>query len=207
MRRAARRCTGEVDGWASASRRLGWLLFLPVPSSIALRRLALLALLSAAGCATLTGDELFPGSLYFAGRNLAPGKSTARDVEAALGAPAEKQPLGEGGDVWFYPSADQRHMYAVQLSADGVVRKVDQRLDEPNLARLVPDTSTKTSVRAFFGPPAEVQRQPILGQDIWVYKLYDGMAQKMVLDLNFSADGILRRVGYARDPTEISGAK
>jgi len=165
------------------------------------------SLLLAAGCASLTGNELFPGSLYFAGRDLVPGKSTAKDVEAVLGKPVDRQPLGGGDSVWFYPSKDQRHMYAVQFSGDGVVRKVDQRLDEPHLKELVPDKSTRQSVRAFFGPPLEVASQARQAREAWVYKMYDGMGQKMVLTLQFSTDGVLREYGYARDPTEISGAK
>jgi len=173
-----------------------------------MRFILALSVLLAAGCAAITGDELFPGSIYFPGRNLVPGKSTTRDVEAVLGKPAEEQPAGSGDTVWFYPGGpDQRYMYAVQFSPEGVVRKVDQRLEEVNVQRLRLDATRKQAVRFTFGPPLQVARQDRLEREVWVYKMYDGMGLKMVLSLQFSDDGLLREYSYARDPQEISGAK
>jgi hypothetical protein len=162
-------------------------------------------LLLLSGCAS---NELFPGSMYFPGRDLVPGKSTTRDVEAVLGKPAEEMPAGSGDTVWFYPGGpDLRYMYAVQFTPEGVVRKVDQRLEEVNVQRLRVDTSRQQAVRFVFGPPQQVSRVERLEREVWVYKMYDGMGLKMILSLQFSGDGILREYGYARDPQEISGAK
>ena len=46
-----------------------------------------------AGCASLDGSGLVPGT------------STAADVQAQMGAPAERLPAPGGGSVWWYPHA------------------------------------------------------------------------------------------------------
>ncbi len=50
-----------------------------------------------AACAAVAVAALLAGCASFDGRGLAPGKSTAAEVEALMGAPAEKLSLPDGG--------------------------------------------------------------------------------------------------------------
>src|SRR3954471_17883093 len=84
-------------------------------------------LLALAGCASAT----FNPYAYV------PGQSTAADVEAHAGAPAEVQPGPNGETVRWYPQLPWGHVsYAVRTGADGRVIAVEQRLTEANIKKI-----------------------------------------------------------------------
>ena len=69
---------------------------------------------------------------------IVPGTSVAKDVEAKMGPPAEKIGLVNGDSVWFYPrNRAERQTIAVRISADGVVRSVEESLEPDNLRKIV----------------------------------------------------------------------
>lgn len=159
------------------------------------RRFALIAALAAAGCAS------------YDGRGLVPGQSTAREVEALMGPPAERLALAGGDSVWFYPHQPfGMQVYAVRLSAEGIVRAIEARLTEDNVARLVPGTSTKKDVRELFGSPWQSGFLPRQQREVWGYKMENAARAMHDLYVQFSADGVVREVFMVRDIRNEVGA-
>ena len=151
--------------------------------------LMLVAAASIAGCAS------------YDGRGLVPGASTAAQVEAVMGKPAERVSRPDGGAVLYYPrNPIGRHTYAVTLGSDGVMRGIDQRLTLDNINRLVSGKTTSKEVREMFGPPYpySVTYFPLMERDVWEYKWLD-YDDKRVLWVHFSRDGILREVINSHD--------
>ncbi|TAN48858.1 MAG: hypothetical protein EPN19_15355 [Betaproteobacteria bacterium] len=154
----------------------------------------ILALL--AGAAALAA-----GCASYDGRTLVPGKSTAAEVQATMGAPAEKQPRGSDS-IWWYPRGPLGfHSYAVRIGADGVLRDIEQRLTVENVRRLVPGRTTREEARELFGPPFLVSELPRLQREVWEYQLVD-VVFRWKLWLQFSGDGVLREVLQMRHPDE-----
>lgn len=145
------------------------------------------------------------GCASFDGRGLVPGKSTANDVEALMGAPADRIKLADGDTKLYFPrQPDGRMMYVVRLSPDGVMRSNEQVLTEQNIARLVRGVTTREQAREMFGPPWQTARFERQERDVWEYYIFNVELQEYFLDLQFSYDGILREVmvlkDYAKEP-------
>jgi hypothetical protein len=140
------------------------------------------------------------GCASFDGYSLVPGQSTAADVQAVMGQPAERY-AGAGGDsVWFYPrQPDGRRNFAVTLSANGVLRSVEQRLTEENLRKLVAGRTTMQQTRELLGPPWLVSRNDRLQRNIWTWKMYNTVDIEHTLHVQFSDDGLVREVLLLRD--------
>jgi len=88
----------------------------------------LLALLMLPVCASaqfarsLTSDDF---------AKIVPGKTTANEVRALLGAPARAQPVQGGGESWMYPYRGNfdRRMFWVEVAPDGTVRGTSDTMD------------------------------------------------------------------------------
>lgn len=150
-------------------------------TAIPLRIVAATALLLAAGCASYDGSTLVPG------------RSSATEVEALMGRPA--QTLQQSGEaVWYYPRGPAGwHTYAVRIGPDGVVRAVEQRLTVENIARLQAGSTTRQEVRELFGPPFETGYLPRQMREVWGYQLLE-VDFKWQLWVQFSDDGVVREV-------------
>jgi hypothetical protein len=132
-------------------------------------------------------------------RELAPGRSTMADVEAKLGAPAEKlvEPTGEA--VWFYPTAPEgRETWAARFDQSGRLVALEQRLTKENFARVVPDKSTKKEVRELLGPPWKAYRTRD-GYEEWDYR---AMVDMRLFDflVQFRDDGVVHKAYLLHDP-------
>ena len=138
-------------------------------------------------CAMLLG-----GCVSYDGRGLIAGQSTAAEVEASMGRPAERLAKADGGSVLYYPRGPSgRHTYAVSLAADGKLQGIDQRLTHANAMKLMVGSSTAKEVRELFGPPSMVAHYARQGREVWEYKWLEG-EDKRVFWMQFSGDGILR---------------
>ncbi len=154
----------------------------------------ILALL--AGAAVLAA-----GCASYDGRSLVPGKSTAAEVQATMGVPAERQQRGSDS-IWWYPRGPLGfHSYAVRMGSDGVLRDIEQRLTVENVGRIETGKTTRQDVRELFGPPFEVSRLPRLQREVWEYQLLE-VAFRWKLWVQFSDDGIVREVLQMRHPDE-----
>lgn len=149
--------------------------------------------------ATYLATALFSGCASYSGQGLVAGKSTAAEVEALMGQPAERVAKSDGGSVLYYPRGPfGRETYAVSIGADGKVQAVEQRLTDANIAKLVLGTTTAREVRELFGPPSTTQRLPRLPRDVWEYPM-DNIAMPYLLLVQFSPDGIVREVFKVKD--------
>jgi len=134
------------------------------------------------------------------GAKLVPGQSNAGDVQAAMGAPAEKTTNAAGESVWFYTSAPNgRTTHAVRMRSDGTVLGVEQRLTSAYWSRIVPQQTTAKEVRELLGPPALVQHWGLRNVDEWDYKVEENMRMFDLL-IEVSPDGVVRKSGLLHDP-------
>lgn len=123
------------------------------------------------------------------GRNLRPGISDAAAVRADMGAPAEVLPLGQGGEVWFYPKGLGRQTFRVELRADGKVRRVDQVLEERNFDRIIAGKMTRADLRLMLGPPFYVWR--IGNEAVWEYRYLWGIEAPWILRVGIAPNGVV----------------
>ncbi|MCX7961151.1 MAG: outer membrane protein assembly factor BamE [Burkholderiales bacterium] len=159
-------------------------------------RIAVAALVGAAGCAS------------YDGRGLVPGRSSAAEVEAQMGPPAERLALAGGESVWFYPRQPfGLQTFAVRMSADGRLLGIEPRLTEANLARIVAGSARREDVRALLGPPFEVGRLPRQGREVWAYRMETAARIRHDVYVQFSDDGVVREVLLVRDVQNEIGAE
>jgi hypothetical protein len=149
--------------------------------------------------ATCLAAALLSACASYSGSSLVAAKSTAAEVEALMGQPAERVEKPGGGSVLYYPRGPAgRETYAVSIGADGKVQAVEQRLTDANIARLVLGTTTAREVRELFGPPATTTRFPRLQRDVWEYHM-DPISMPYLLLVQFSYDGIVREAFKMKD--------
>ncbi len=137
--------------------------------------------LALAGCASYDGSTLIAG------------KSTAADVESLMGQADEKLAAAGGSSVWFYTRPSGGNTYAVRLGPDGIVRDVEDRLTDENIAKLESGVSRREDVRALLGPPYETVRFERQQRDVWTYKRFV-ISERRVLWVQFSDDGLVREI-------------
>ena len=107
----------------------------------------------------------------FDGHNLVPGQSTVNDVVSTMGQPADKRIGPQGETIYWYPQLPWGHAsYAALISPDGRLIRVEQRLTEANISRVVQGVSA-TQVRDLLGPPFEPGVYHPLEREIWTYPM------------------------------------
>lgn len=157
---------------------------------------ALLAALLVAGCAA------------FDGRTLVPGRSTAQDVVALMGAPALelKRPDGEWR-YYFERYQAGPAMFVARIGSDGLLRGIEQRLVFENI-HAVKEGMRAAEVRELLGPPYGISRLPRLKFDVWEYPWRHAVRELRVLWVHFDDEGVVRRVvemhDYERQPENDS---
>ncbi len=160
-----------------------------------LKPLVVVISLALAGCASING------------RGLVPGQSTGKDVEALMGAPAERITVSGGDSLWYYPSQPMgRQTWAVRLTPAGVVRSVDQLLTEENLKNIVGGTTTAKQAREILGPPWRTSHNSRMQRDVWEYTMFNATQWDYFLYLQLSSDGVVREVLLMKDYIKEVGA-
>jgi len=159
--------------------------------------------------ATAVAVLLLAGCVSYAGRGLVPGQSTVRDVEALMGAPADRRTDASGDTVLYYPRGPAGlHTYAARLSPGGVLKSIEQLLTVGNLKKLVPGVTTADQVREHFGPPGQISRLERQQRDVWEYYMAGTDDEPHFLYVQLSRDGIVREVLLLKDfKNEPGGAK
>jgi hypothetical protein len=149
--------------------------------------LVLLTALLAAGCA---GTQ-----------SLVPGRSSAAEVRAAMGAPAIQRPQPNGETWLYYPNQPfGRKVLVARVAANGRLLALEQRLSEEYLAKLVPNQSRKEDVLDLFGPPYDALTFPRLERETWSWHMRQFGHLPAGLHVQMSADGVVREV-YVLDET------
>ena len=149
-------------------------------------------LVSVAGCAS--------------NRNLTPAQSTLADVEATLGASAERRQVG--AETWlYYPQQPYgRKVRVARVSSDGKLIAVEQRLSEEYIAKLIPNQSSQDDVLALFGRPYERLNVPRMERDMWTWYMRQYGTLKATLNVQMSPDGVVREI-YVLDDNNKNESK
>lgn len=141
----------------------------------------------------------------FDGRGLVAGRSTAAEVEARMGAPADRISLPNGDSVLYFSRQPAgRATYAATIGADGVMKSIEQRITRRNIAKILAGAWTKKGVRELLGPPALAGRLALKPREWWEYKFREYPDYEYrVLWVQFSEDGVVRELLDMRDPEFI----
>ena len=132
---------------------------------------------------------------------LAPGTSTQADVQAALGAPAERRQVG--AETWlYYPNQPYgRKVHVARVGADGRLVALEQRLSDEYIAKLVPNQSRREDVLAIFGQPYQRSAYPRMQREAWTWHMQHITNQPAGLHVQMSPDGVVREV-YVLDESD-----
>jgi len=142
----------------------------------------LLLSLLAAGCTTLV-----------------PGTSREPDVTSYFGKPTEERKLPDGGRELDFPRSPLGfENWRVTLGPDGVLRNVEQLLDETHFKRLKPGM-TMDEVKYVLGRPGEYARYPNLSEEVltWRYLEY---SVRMLFNAHFDGTGHLKYSSRLEEP-------
>jgi len=140
------------------------------------------------------------GCASYSGRGLAPGQSSAAEVEAVMGRAAAKRPGPDGETVLWFPRMPYGDgTYAARVSADGRLIAIEQRLTEENIASIERGRTTADQVLDLVGPPYRVDPFPRMEREIWTYKMQVFPFPK-ALFVQLSPDRVVREVYYMDDP-------
>jgi hypothetical protein len=144
--------------------------------------------------------SLLASCASYDGRGLVPGGSTADEVTAVMGAPADSTTASNGDTIWYYPRGPEGlQTYAVRLSADGVMKSKEQILTVANMRKIAPGVTIASQVREILGPPWKIARIEAVRRDDWEYRMYDETRVEYNLYVRLSYDGIVREVLFLRD--------
>ncbi len=147
----------------------------------------MLASLLATGCASYDGHTLVPG------------KSTAAEIEALMGEPAEVLSGADGGRTLYFSRLPMgRQTFAVRVGKDGVLQAIEQRLTRENFGKLVAGTTTAKEVRELLGPTHKAVRYERRQRDVWEYT-YRHYEEYRVVWVYFSYDGVVQEVEDMKD--------
>ena len=142
--------------------------------------------------ATLLAGALLAGCASFDGRTLQPGKSTAEDVTALMGAPGMARKRPNGDTLLYFPRHPWgRKTYVATLGPDGLLRGIEQRVTSENIYGIRAGMR-KDEVEDLLGPPREITRLPPQQRDVWEYPWWHANREKRVLFVQFSDDGVVR---------------
>lgn len=152
-----------------------------------------LAFLTLAACASLA--------------TLTPGVSREQDVIAKFGAPADERRLPDGSRVLDFPREPEgMENWRVTLAPDGTVRSVEQLVDEPTFARILPGLS-RSEVLQMLGRPSEEKHFPNLGEDVLSWRYLEFGNRRMFFNANFGPDGRLKYTSRTPDPAQEAAGR
>lgn len=122
----------------------------------------ILAGLFSAGCAS------------YSGWGLKPGLSTVADVRQVMGEPVKICPLPGGMQNWIYPRGPAGlHTYNARIDGDGVLRSLENVLEQRGFAQVVKGRTTMDQVLCIFGPPIEEIYYRARNERVWDYRFMD----------------------------------
>lgn len=137
---------------------------------------------------------LLSGCASFDGHTLVPGKSSAAEVKALMGVPAQELKTANGDTLLYftrYPFG--RATFVAIVGVDGLLRGIEQRLNYSDIHK-VRAGMRKDEVRELLGPPREISRLPRQQRDVWEYPWRHAIRELRILWVQFSDDGVVREV-------------
>lgn len=138
----------------------------------------------------------------FNGKDLVPGKSTAAEAETMMGTADQRLKLANGDSALYFSRLPYgRAMYVVTVGPDGVMKSIEQRMQQATFAKVVANTWTKKEVSELLGPPGMQGRFDRQKRDWWEYR-YRLAPDHRVVWVQFSDDGVVREMLDMLDPDE-----
>lgn len=135
---------------------------------------------------------LMAGCASYSGSGLQPGVSTGTDVRRIMGEPRTTCPLPQGGENWVYPRGPAGlHTYNAHVGKDGVLRSLENVLEDSGFAKVVKGKSTKEDVLCLFGPPIEEVYFKARNELVWDYRFRDNWGYVSRYHVLFNDAGIV----------------
>ena len=142
---------------------------------------------------------LLAGCAGMGGPDLVPGKSTAKEVAAAMGKPAMELKRPNGETVQYYTSYPWgRSVKAATIGSDGVLRSFEERLTRENIES-VRQGMREQQVRELLGPPRQMTPNELKQVTVWEYPWLEAAKEKRICWISFTPDGVVREVVEAHD--------
>ena len=115
-----------------------------------------------------------------------------------MGEPLEIRRRTDGETVLWYSRelpdrAYGRGNYAARIAPDGRLISFEQRLNDVNIAKLLPGVSRAEDVRDALEPPHRSYHLPGKEDEAWEYQL-EGFQRPLTLFVQLSSDQIVREV-------------
>jgi hypothetical protein len=135
---------------------------------------------------------------------LVPGTSREPDVIAKFGTPAATRRLADGGQVLEYPREPSgMQNWRVTLAPDGTVRSVEQLVDEPGFAKILPGMTLEQVLLAL-GRPSEEKAFQNLQENVVSWRYMEFGNRVMFFNAHFGPSGLLKYVSRTPDPQAVS---
>jgi hypothetical protein len=83
-----------------------------------------------------------------------------------------------------------------RIAQDGRLVALEQRLNDENVAKIIPNTTRAEQVRDLFGPPYQVQHFEKMERDVWSWHMrrFGDPGIPVALSVQMSMDGVVREV-------------
>jgi len=114
---------------------------------------------------------LVAGCASYSGSGLKTGTSTAAEVRRIMGEPAKICPLADGGQNLIFPRGPAGlDTYNARIDGKGILRSVENVLDEDSFERVVRGKTTKNELLCIFGPPLQETYFSARNELVWDYR-------------------------------------
>ena len=135
---------------------------------------------------------LVAGCASYSGWGLQPGVSAGADVRRIMGEPVKICPLAQGMQNWIYPRGPAGlHTFNAHIDGSGVLRSIENVLEESGFAKVVKGRTTKDEVLCIFGPPIEVIYFRARNELVWDYRFWDPWGYPSRFHVLFDDAGIV----------------
>jgi hypothetical protein len=135
---------------------------------------------------------LVAGCAGFGPIGLEPGRSRGEDVLRSMGEPVERWNEPDGGALWVYPRGPQGFQtYMLRLDRDGVLRSVQDVMNERGFSRVEIRKSDREAVRRALGPPLRTTYFPLRKELVWDYRFRDAWGYPAFFHVMFDEAGIV----------------
>ena len=132
------------------------------------------------------------GCASYSGWGLQPGVSTGADVRRIMGAPVKICPIAQGMQNWIYPRGPSGlHTFNAHIDGSGVLRRIENVLEETGFARVVRGRTTKDEVLCIFGPAMAQTYYRARNELVWDYRFRDPWGYPSRFHVLFNDEGIV----------------